>query len=71
LDFVELDMNSVQTNIIIFKTKIDANKLKLSLEKKGILATNEGPDKIRVVFHMDISEEQTNEAVNIFRSLGQ
>jgi threonine aldolase len=71
LNFVEMDINDVQTNIIIFKTKIDADKLKDSLEKKGVLVTNEGPDKIRVVFHMDVSEEQLNDAVKIFRSLAQ
>lgn len=65
LDFIEVDLSSVQTNIVIFETKIDASKLRSDLEANGVLLTNEG-NKMRAVFHMDVSEEQTAEAVNIF-----
>jgi len=69
LNFVEVDLSSVQTNIVIFKTKFDADKLKMNLEKKGILVTNEGPDKMRAVFHIDVSDEQTEEAIGTFKSI--
>ncbi|MCI0449735.1 MAG: low-specificity L-threonine aldolase [Chlorobi bacterium] len=69
LDFAEVDLSSVQTNIVIFKTKINADELKSVLEAKGVLVTNEGPDKMRVVFHMDISDEQTSKAIGIFKSI--
>lgn len=69
LDFIEVDLSSVQTNIVIFETKTDASKLKSDLEVNGVLLTNEGHNKMRAVFHMDVSEEQTTEAINIFRKI--
>jgi threonine aldolase len=69
LNFVEIDLTTVQTNIVMFKTKIDALRLKQILEEKGLLVTNEGPDKMRAVFHMDVSDEQTLETVKIFKSV--
>jgi threonine aldolase len=69
LHFVEIDMLSVQTNIVIYKTKVDAEKLKQLLEEKGVLLSNEGPDKMRVVFHMDVSDEQTEQAIEIYKHI--
>jgi len=69
LDFIEVDLTTVQTNIVIFKTEIDAPHLKIVLEEKGVILTNEGRNKMRAVFHMDVSEEQTNDAVNIFNTI--
>jgi threonine aldolase len=69
LHFVEIDMLSVQTNIVIYKTKVDAGKLKQLLEEKGVLLSNEGPDKMRVVFHMDVSDEQTEQAIEIYKHI--
>ena len=66
---VEIDLSTVQTNLVIYKVKRDAEKLKNDLEKKNVLLTNEGPDKMRAVFHMDVSEEQTENAIKIFKGL--
>lgn len=69
LPFIELDASHVQTNIVIYKTTTDANALKAVLEEKGLLVSNEGPELMRAVFHMDVSEEQTAEAVKIYKSV--
>ena len=68
-DGVEIDLNSVQTNIVILMVKKDANIIKSELEKKGVLVHNEGTERIRSVFHMDVSEEQTTEAIEIFKDI--
>ncbi len=69
LPYVVIDMESVQTNIVIFNTTKDAGKLREVLEGKGILLTNDGKDKMRAVFHMDVSAEQTNQAIEILKTL--
>ena len=69
LPYVVIDMASVQTNIVIFNTTKDAAKIKEVLEGKGVLLTNDGKDKMRAVFHLDVSPEQTEQAINAFRSL--
>ena len=68
LPFVEIDMDSVQTNIVIFKTMKDASVIRENLENKGLLLTNDGVDKMRAVFHLDVSAEQTDQAIDIFTS---
>jgi threonine aldolase len=67
--FVVIDMESVQTNIVIFNTTKDAFKIREILEGKGLLLTNDGKDKMRAVFHLDVSEAQTEQAISIFKTL--
>ncbi len=69
LPYVVIDMESVQTNIVIFNTTKDAGKIREVLEGKGILLTNDGKDKMRAVFHMDVSAEQTEQAIEILKTL--
>lgn len=69
LPYVVIDMESVQTNIVVFNTTRDAAKIKDVLEGKGVLVTNEGRDRMRAVFHMDISAGQTEQAIEIFKTL--
>ncbi len=69
LDDVDIDLSTVQTNLVIFKVKGDAAKLRMELEKKNVILTNDGPEKIRAVFHLDVSEEQTEQAIKIFKEI--
>lgn len=69
LDWVELEPDSVQTNIVIYRTRRNAAELVEILKAKGILISNDGPGKMRAVFHLDVSAEQTEEAINIFKSI--
>jgi len=69
LPYVVIDMESVQTNIVIFNTTKDAAKIREVLEGKGVLVTNDGKDKLRAVFHLDVSAEQTETAINVFKTL--
>ena len=69
LPYVVIDMESVQTNIVVFNTTRDASKIKEMLEGKGVLVTNEGKDRMRAVFHMDVTAEETRQAIEIFKTI--
>ncbi|MCX7878594.1 MAG: hypothetical protein N2510_08160, partial [Ignavibacteria bacterium] len=64
LSFIEVDLQTVQTNIVIFNVKCDSDLFFSYLLSKDIMISREGK-RFRAVFHMDVSFEQTNEAVKI------
>jgi threonine aldolase len=57
LDAVEIDLDAVETNIVIFKLK-DGRKaadLTARLKARGILMSAVGPSAVRLVTHLDVS----------------
>jgi threonine aldolase len=66
---IELDLSTVQTNIVIFRVNGDPNQYKESLKQDGVLVTDGSYGSLRAVFHLDVSLEQTSEAVNTFRRI--
>jgi threonine aldolase len=69
LSYVTIDIDSVQTNIVVFHTARDADELRAALEEKGVLLSNEGKTRMRAVFHLDVSDEQTEEAIKIIMGM--
>jgi threonine aldolase len=72
LNDIEIDLSTVQTNILIFRLKRDENgvsKFKQDLKQKGVLISDGSYGSLRVVFHLDVSTEQTIEAAAVFKSL--
>ncbi len=67
LGTVEVDLDSVQTNILSFvpKTKTVEEGIKQCAEN-GLLVGKGGVGKIRAVTHLDVSIDDINEAKNIF-----
>jgi threonine aldolase len=61
-DSVEIDLSTVQTNIVIFKVK-NAAKLVSDLKDNRVLVAEGSPGYVRAVFHLDVTEEQANQAV--------
>ena len=57
MDGVTIDLDSVETNIVIFRLTGNrkAADLAARLKQRGILASAFGPDAIRMVTHMDVS----------------
>jgi len=57
MDGVDLDLEAVETNIVIFKLKggMSAAELVTRLKSLGILISAVGPDAIRMVTHHDVS----------------
>jgi threonine aldolase len=68
LENVEIDLKTVQTNIVIFRLKGGLNALDLvaRLKARGILTSSLGPNAIRLVTHYDVDRAacvQTAEAL--------
>ena len=63
----EIDLEAVQTNIVIFSLKRsgDAAAFCAALKEKGVLASAIGPNTVRFVTHYDVSREMCEEAAAI------
>jgi threonine aldolase len=68
--FVE-DVMPVETNIVIFKLKkgINAATMLSSLNDHGILCGTTGPDTIRFVTHLNVSEDMIAHAIEVIKEL--
>ncbi len=72
IEGVQVDLNSVQTNIVMFDVAncrvaaVDAIRL---LQSKGIRVTPFGPTVLRAVTHLGISKDDIEVALGIFRSV--
>jgi threonine aldolase len=57
MDGVEIDLDAVETNIVIFKLtgKRSASELTARLKGRGILMSAVGPSAVRMVTHLDVS----------------
>jgi threonine aldolase len=60
IEGVAIDLNSVETNIVIFHVtgNVSASDLVGRLKTRGILASTIGPDAIRLVTHNDVNRAQ-------------
>jgi threonine aldolase len=62
---VEIDIESVETNIVIFKLTgdVSAGDLTARLKGRGVLMSTVGPNAIRMVTHHDVSREDCLQAI--------
>lgn len=67
LDALTVDLESVQTNIVFFDVA-DASEFAERLRSAGVDMLALAPDRIRAVFHLDVSSEDTNRAIETLRS---
>ena len=67
----DIDLLSVQTNIVFFKLKNggDAPSLVAALKAQGILCSAIGPHAIRLVTHLDVSREQCERCATVLTRL--
>jgi threonine aldolase len=61
----------VETNIIIFETVNSTSAVTVveELKQKGILCSITAPDRVRLVVHLDITEEMVNKTIEIIKAL--
>jgi threonine aldolase len=64
---VRIDMECVQTNIVIFEVEGDAGALVRGLKEDGVLASAIGPKAVRLVTHADVSRAECRRAAEILR----
>lgn len=69
---IDLDAESVQTNIVIFRIRRrnSAEEFVGALKKRGVLAGSVGRDKVRFVTHRDVSRAACEEAGRIAVEIG-
>jgi len=67
---IEIDPDTVETNLIFFKVNcMTAPELAQKLHDAGVHVLALGPDSIRAVTHLDVSADQIKQAVEIFAKL--
>ncbi len=69
---IQLNLDTVQTNIIIFQfehPRITPLELVERLKQQGILIISMGGNKLRIVTHLHITDEDVAYAIRIFREI--
>lgn len=65
-----VELEPVETNIVIFSLKkMAAEELAAKLRQRGVLTHAIGPQRIRLVTHLDVSREDILEAIRVFRKV--
>jgi threonine aldolase len=65
---VEIDLGSVETNIVIFRLKSGrAAEFVAGLKAKGVLASAIGADEVRFVTHLDVTREDCVKAAEVVK----
>jgi threonine aldolase len=67
IESVDLDMDSVETNIVIFKLtgEVTATELVARMKERGVLASSLGPNSIRLVTHRDVNRDACVRAAEV------
>jgi threonine aldolase len=71
---VDLDLTTVQTNILVFHLKSgapDAATFLAKAKERGVLAVAFGPRTVRVVTHLDVTSEQCEQAASILAAVAE
>lgn len=69
---ISVNLDNVQTNIVIFnlnRSTEEISKFKSDLKEKGVLISDGSYGSLRIIFHLDVSNEQVNQAIEIFRKI--
>jgi threonine aldolase len=67
---ININLDLVHTNIVIFSNaKYSKSELISKLKEKGVLISAGSFDNLRAVFHLDVSMEEVQKAVKIFKEL--
>ncbi len=69
---INVDLNSVHTNIVIFNSDtISKEQFINRLKEKGVLISSGSYENMRAVFHLDVNDEQIKKAVGIINTAFQ
>lgn len=69
---ISVDLESVQTNIVVIDLKesgMEVGEVLNQLKEKGVLAVPFGKNKIRCVTHLDVNEDDIYLALKVFREV--
>jgi len=67
IECVDIDLDSVETNIVLFEVRgpVAAKELVARMKERGVLASSLGPDSIRLVTHRDVSRDDCVRAAEV------
>ncbi len=69
---IEIDLSSVQTNIVIFdihKSQKDPQQILAELKENNVLLVPFGPTKLRAVTHLDLTSGDVEKAIQVFQRI--
>jgi len=69
LEGASVDLESVQTNMVMVDLSDHATAVASNLEAQGVLCLPTGPKRLRFVFHSDIDDRATDRAIDAFTKL--
>jgi threonine aldolase len=72
IDGLDIDVNTVETNILYFGVRRSGLTVPILVERlkaEGILMLGTGPNSIRAVTHLDVSKEGIDRAVDVLRKV--
>jgi threonine aldolase len=63
----EIDLGTVQTNIVIFRLRTggDSTAFVAALKQRGVLSGTIGPREVRLVTHFDVGREDCERAAGV------
>ncbi len=65
----QIDLSSVQTNIIIFDTlKEPSDRIVQKLASHGVLSIPFGPHRVRLVTHLDLDDDAISQTISILKN---
>lgn len=65
----EINLDSVQTNLVIFKTRMNQDSFVDALKARGVLASDMGPNGVRLVTHYEITDDHIDQAITALKEL--
>lgn len=65
----EINLDSVQTNLVIFKPHSDQDSFIAGLKARGVLASNMGANGVRLVTHYEITDQHVDQVLSALKEL--
>lgn len=65
----EIDLDMVQTNLVIFKPRTDQGGFIAALKARGVLASDMGRNGVRFVTHYEITDNHIDQAISALKEL--
>ena len=69
IDGFEVDMQTVETNMVYFQSEVPATQVMEELQRSGIDVMDIQPHACRIVVHLHITDEDINRIVDTFESM--
>ena len=69
MDEYSVDLNSVETNMVYIDSKMGAKKLMAQLSSHAIDVLDVGPTAVRAVTHLHVTDEDIDQAIEVFRAI--